>query len=146
MPIEPKVKQMASFNRQARLVAIVDDDQDLRESIEMLLMTRGVPCRQYASAETFLADPHAFENLGCLLIDQNFPGLMSGTDLLRHLAADGRLPPAILFSARLTERTATEARMAGALAVLDKPVRPAALLSQLSTALSFAPAVAAAEP
>ena len=137
---------MASFERQARLVAIVDDDPDLRESIEMLLMTSGFSCRQYASAETFLADPRAFENLGCLLVDQNFPGTMSGIDLLRHLAADGRLPPAILFSARLTERITIEARMAGALAVLDKPAGPAALISQLSTALSFAPAAAPAEP
>ena len=128
---------MTVDGRQAPMVAIVDDDQGLRESIGVLLEMSGLASRQYESAETFLADPAAFDNLGCLLVDQNFPG-MSGIDLLRHLAADGRLPPAILFSARLTEQTAIEARMAGALAVLDKPVGPIALLTQLSTALSFA--------
>ena len=128
---------MTGHELQAQTVAIIDDDQGLRESIGVLLEMSGVVSRQYESAESFLADPRAFENLGCLLVDQHFPG-MSGVDLLRRLAADGRLPPTILFSARLTEKTALEARMAGALAVLDKPVGPIALLSQLSTALSFA--------
>ncbi len=132
---------MASHKQPLPMVAIVDDDQGLRESIGVLLEVSGMVSRQYESAETFLADPHAFDNLGCLLVDLNFPG-MSGIELLRRLAADGRLPPAILFSARLTERLAIEARMAGALAVLDKPVGPVALLDQLSTALSFDPPAA----
>ena len=123
--------------QQMLAVAVVDDDPGLRDSIGVLLEMSGMRCRQYDSAETFLADPRAFDQLGCLLVDQNFPGLMSGIDLLHRLSADGRLPPAILFSARLTERIIVEARMAGALAVLDKPVGPATLLSQLSTALSF---------
>ncbi len=127
---------MSGQERQAPRIAIVDDDQGLRDSIGTLLEMSGLASRQYDSAETFLADPEAFDNLGCLLVDQNFPG-MSGVDLLRRLAADGHLPPAILFSARMTEKTATEARMAGALAVLDKPVGPMALLTMLSTALSF---------
>ncbi|MEI6557071.1 MAG: response regulator [Rhodospirillaceae bacterium] len=132
---------MTSNQDLAWTVAIVDDDPGLRDSICSLLATRGMASRQYESAETFLADPAAFDSLGCLLVDQHFPG-MSGIDLLRRLSADGRLPPAILFSASLNERMVIEARMAGALAVLDKPVGPAALLSQLSTALSFATPVA----
>ncbi len=130
---------MGSSHQRPRVVVIVEDDSDLRDSIGVLLATSGVPSRQYDSAETFLADPRAFDDLGCLLVDQYFPG-MSGVDLLRRLSADGRLPPAILFSACLTERIALEARMAGALAVLDKPVGPVALLTQLSNALSFAAA------
>ena len=109
---------MGSHDHPAPVVAIIDDDPGLRDS---------------------LADPLAFDNLGCLLVDQNFPG-MSGIELLRRLAATGRMPPAILLSGRLTEKTITEARMAGALAVLDKPVGPLALLRQISTALSFAAA------
>ena len=128
---------MSSERQQTMKIAIVDDDQGLRESIGFFLEMSGMPSRQYDSAEAFLADPDAFDHLGCLLVDQHFPG-MSGVELLRRLSADGRLPPAILFSARMNERTALEARMAGALAVLDKPVGPMALLSQLSTALSFA--------
>lgn len=133
---------MSGQKGQPPVVAIVDDDQGLRESIGVLLEMSGIVSRQYESAETFLADPHALDNLGCLLVDLNFPG-MSGIELLRCSAADGRLPPTILFSASLTEKTALEARMAGALAVLDKPVRPMVLLSQLSTALSFAQPTAA---
>ena len=61
---------------------------------------------------------------------------MSGVDLLRHLSAGRRLPPAILFSARLTERIASEARAAGALVSLDKPVRPITLITYLRAALT----------
>ena len=130
---------MGSHDHPAPVVAIIDDDPGLRDSLVVLLSTSGFVSRPYESAETFLADPLAFDNLGCLLVDQNFPG-MSGIELLRRLAATGRMPPAILLSGRLTEKTITEARMAGALAVLDKPVGPLALLRQISTALSFAAA------
>ena len=133
----PKRRAMVFHDRPAPVVAIIDDDPGLRDSLVVLLSTSGLASRSYDSAEAFLADPQAFDNLGCLLVDMNFPG-MSGIDLLRHLAADGRLPPTILLSARLTERSITEARMAGALVVLDKPVGPLALLRQISTALSFA--------
>jgi len=117
-----------------RTVVIVDDDPGMRDSVAALLEMSGFPIRHYGTAESFLADPGACDRVGCLLIDQHFSG-MSGTDLLRRLSARGRMPPAILFSARLTETIIREARSAGALAVLDKPVGPMALIRHLWAAL-----------
>jgi len=115
-------------------VVIIDDDPALRDALLSLLTVSGFPIREYESSEAFLGDPEAFDHLGCLLVDQHLTG-MSGVDLLRHLSETRRLPPAILFSARLTERIINDARAAGALVALDKPVRPVTLISYLRAAM-----------
>jgi two-component system response regulator FixJ len=128
---------MASQFEDRCAVAIVDDDAAVRDSLAILLAMTGFPVREYPSAEAFLADPGAFDRLGCLLVDQNFAG-MCGVDLLHLLSAHGRLPPAILFSARLTQRTIQDAKAAGALMVLAKPVGPVNLIGHLRTAIRSA--------
>jgi FixJ family two-component response regulator len=149
MTARQRVESLAMTPEQADrcAVAIVDDDSGIRDSLAVLLAMTGFPVRQYPSVEAFLADPEAFDRLGCLLVDQNFtgPGFgsqpltgMCGIELLQLLSAHGRLPPAILFSARLTERTIRDAHAAGALAVLAKPVGPINLIGHLRAAMGYA--------
>ncbi len=126
---------MAHRPQKAKSVAIIDDDCGMRQSLAVLLGLSGFHIRQYNTAESFVADPHAFDSLGCLLVDQTLTG-MSGLDLLRHLDDCSRSRPAILFSARLCPRTIIDARAAGAIAVLEKPVWPVVLIRHLATALT----------
>jgi FixJ family two-component response regulator len=113
-------------------VAIVEDDTGLRESLAMLLEVNGYPCRQYDSAESYLADADTGD-VTCLLVDQHMAG-MSGTDLLERLSAAGTLPRSVLFSARMTRQMAEEARTRGARAVMEKPIRPTELMAFLRDA------------
>ena len=69
----------------APLVAVVDDDLSVRESLESLIRSVGLDVRLSASAEEFLNSPQS-RKADCLVFDVRLPG-MSGIDLHRHLVA-----------------------------------------------------------
>ena len=78
------------------LVAIVDDDAALRESLVALFASAGYAAVAYACAEDFLQSRC---RPACLMLDQRLPG-MSGFELLRWLRAHGDVVPAVMMSAR----------------------------------------------
>jgi FixJ family two-component response regulator len=61
------------------LIAVVDDDEFIRESLPDLPREFGFISRTFASAEAFLASGCASE-ARCLILDITMPG-MSGRDL-----------------------------------------------------------------
>ena len=72
-------------------VAVVDDDEAVRDALSNLLASLDLGVATFASAEAFLASP-ACRAAACLIADVQMPG-MSGLDLQRHLA-EQRQPPA----------------------------------------------------
>ena len=58
------------------LVAVVDDDISVRESLESLIRSVGMEVRVFASAEEFLNSVHP-RKADCLILDVRLPG-MSG--------------------------------------------------------------------
>jgi FixJ family two-component response regulator len=56
------------------VIYIVDDEAAVRKGLSRLMRSAGMPCRDFASAEQFLAemDPH---QTGCVLLDITMPGL-----------------------------------------------------------------------
>ena len=119
-----------------RLVCIVDDDASLRRSLRNLLSSVGFPVQTFDSAEAFL-DARPPDSIGCVVLDVRMAG-MSGLDLLRHLMASGSRIPVIMLTAHADEDTRRRSLEAGAVAFLEKPVRSAALLEAVRTALSSA--------
>lgn len=83
------------------VVAIVDDDRDVRESLEAMCHAEALLCRTFESAEA-LADtiPADFD---MLIVDINLPG-MNGFSLVRLLRARGCHSPVLLFTGRQDER------------------------------------------
>jgi len=67
------------------LMAIVDDNDALRDSLDNLLRSVGFRVQGFASAEAFLQANHAPET-ACLLLDVHLPG-MNGLELQRQLMA-----------------------------------------------------------
>jgi two-component system, LuxR family, response regulator FixJ len=122
--------------RDARVVCIVDDDASLRRSLRNLLMSLGFRVATFPSAEAFLESVPG-ESIGCMVLDVRMAG-MSGIDLLRHLAATGSPIPAVMLTAHTDDETRRRSLEAGAVAFLEKPVRSAALLDAVRTALSSA--------
>ena len=108
------------------VVAVVDDDDDVRESLRFLLETAGYPVAAYASAEAFIAGLHD-QLPSCLVLDQHMPR-MTGVQLLGVLRQrDARLPIALLTASP----SPALRRMANALGVeqiLEKPLADDALL------------------
>jgi FixJ family two-component response regulator len=117
-----------------RVVCIVDDDASLRRSLSNLLASLGFRVATFESAEAFLASADR-DSIGCLVLDVRMPG-MSGVDLLRHLAAAGSRIPVIILTAHGDDETRRRSLEAGAKAFLEKPVRTAALLDAVRTALA----------
>ena len=115
------------------LVAVVDDDESVRESLPDLLRELGYSARAFASAQEFLAFD-SIADMACLILDVAMPG-MSGPELHHELALQGRAIP-IIFVTGLTDKSlASELLQRGAVAYLIKPFSEQELREALAAAL-----------
>jgi FixJ family two-component response regulator len=112
------------------LVAIVDDDESVRESLPDLVREFGFAVSAFSSAEEFLSSD-CIEQIGCLILDVAMPG-MSGPELQRELTRRGYAIPIIFITA---QSDAADLRDQGARACLLKPFSDTELLDALNTAL-----------
>ncbi|MDX3884904.1 MAG: response regulator [Sphingomonas sp.] len=115
------------------IVAIVDDDEAIRDALSDLLMLEGFACHPFERASTFLAEVGRAP-FDCLITDMRMPG-MSGLELLEHLRDLGSDLPAIVLTSVVDERTRARSLALGARAWLGKPVADEVLLGQLRLAL-----------
>src|ERR1700704_3137402 len=102
-----------------KLVAIVDDDDLMRNALQGLLKEAGLPARAFASAEEFL-DSGQQHHTACLIADIRMPG-MSGLDLQAKLNAEHLKIPTIFITAHGDESMRMQALRAGAVEFLAKP-------------------------
>jgi FixJ family two-component response regulator len=114
------------------LVAIVDDDESVRESLPDLLREFGFATHSFSSAEAFLTSDRLVQT-GCLILDVAMPG-MTGFDLQRELNLRGHRIPIIFISARKDEVVRRRAFQQGAVEFLFKPFSDTALLQALNAA------------
>jgi FixJ family two-component response regulator len=117
------------------LVAVVDDDESVRESLPDLLGEFGFDSKVFPSAEEFLASD-SFSQTKCLVLDIVMPG-MTGFDLQQELKARGHKIPIIFISAQKDEAVRKRALERGAVGFLLKPFNDTALLGALNTALGL---------
>ena len=108
------------------LVAVVDDDESVRETTKDLLESAGYSAVTFASAELLLKST-LVDRLSCLIADMRMPGI-SGLELRRQLLALDHAIPTILVSAYLDERLRARALQAGVVCCLSKPFSPEELL------------------
>jgi FixJ family two-component response regulator len=117
------------------LVAVIDDDESVRESLPDLLRELGYAVRAFSSAEEFLGSD-CIGQTRCLILDIAMPG-MSGPDLHRELARRRQSIPTVFITAHAeTDRPRLLAQ--GAVDCLFKPFSETALLNALETALRVA--------
>lgn len=113
-----------------RNVYIVDDDDALRQSVEVLLdVAGGFATQSFASGEAFLARMHDAES-GCVLLDLNMPGL-NGLEVLRQLHAVASRFETIVLTGQGDIAVAVEAMKAGAIDFIEKPYDNRMLLTAL---------------
>jgi len=111
------------------LIGIIDDDNEVRFSVGVLIEVSGFDVEMFGSAEEFLACEN-FSRFACLIVDFRLSGL-SGLDLLRRLREQHVLTPAIVSSGFISESEEAEFIAAGALKVLHKPVDARLLVSTI---------------
>ena len=124
----------------APLVAVVDDDIAVRESLDSLIRSVGFDVRLFASAEEFL-NSASLRKAGCLVLDVRLPG-MSGIELHRELMAQRREAPVIFITAHGTDAdTRSEAASDWTVAYLTKPFSEDEFLEAVNAALKWRPGV-----
>lgn len=119
---------------QDRFVCVVDDDEAVRDSTQMLLGIYGFQVRAYAGAQDFLAEFDA-THTGCLILDIHMPE-MTGVELLTLLRARGVTTPTIIVSGQTDAVVVEVLNRSGALAILSKPVNEDELMGLVKKALA----------
>jgi FixJ family two-component response regulator len=119
------------------LVAIVDDDESIRNTTKDLLESEGLNAETFPSAEAFL-NSGQLRSVSCVIADMRMSG-MSGLAMHEHLVASGGALPTILVTAYPEERVRARALKAGAIAYLAKPFTDDELLGCISSAAWMPP-------
>jgi len=114
-------------------VFVVDDDSDIRASLNRLLQSVKLPVELFESAERFLESGKAHAP-GCLLLDVRMPG-MDGLALLEYLTTLRLHPPVILLTGHGDVPMVLRALKAGALDFIEKPANPQRLIETVRHAL-----------
>jgi FixJ family two-component response regulator len=115
------------------LVAVVDDDESVRESLPDLLREFGFTVEAFASAEEFLGSSHV-DRMRCLVLDIAMPGI-SGPELQLELVRRGLALPIVFITAHVDEAVRETALRRGAVECLFKPFTEEALLAALKKAV-----------
>ena len=114
-------------------VFVIDDDRNVRDSMEILLSHAGYRVRTYADAKSFLNSFSPAEK-GCLVTNVRMPG-MGGFELLARLAKAGNHLPAIVITGQGDIAMAVQAMRAGAADFIEKPVAADTLLACIERTL-----------
>ena len=122
------------FKATTALVAVVDDDESVRESLPDLLHEFGLAAKGFATPMDFLASP-LLGKTKCLISDVAMPG-MSGPALRRELIRRGYAIPTIFITANPDTASRPDV-MEGAVACLIKPFEERTLLDALKKALDL---------
>ena len=101
------------------MIAIIDDDESVREATRGLVRSLGFNADAFASSEDFLQSDR-INDTSCLITDVQMPGL-SGVELQSLLVAQGRRTPIIFITAFPEERIRSRVLEAGAIGFLSKP-------------------------
>jgi FixJ family two-component response regulator len=115
------------------IVFIVDDDEAVRRSLEMLLTAIGMHTRAYAGCEEFLAEYDPLQT-GCLVLDIRLPG-MDGLELLSVLSQRDCSLPVIIVTGHGDVPMTVEAFKKGAVDFIQKPYREQDLLISIKKAI-----------
>jgi FixJ family two-component response regulator len=118
---------------QGPLIAIVDDDASIRDTIKDLLESAGFAAVVFTRAASLLRSKR-LSQVSCLIADMRMPK-MSGLELHQHLVTSNRAIPTILMTAYQNERAQAQALKANVVGYLIKPFAPDELLACVRSAV-----------
>lgn len=114
---------------------IVDDDEAIRDSLSWLMESRGISCKTFPSAESFLEAWNA-TFAGCILLDIRM-GEMSGSELFDRLVERGCQLPVIFLTGHGDVPLAVSTLKNGAFDFVEKPFNDNLLVDRVLEALKL---------
>ena len=122
-------------DKKSKLIAIIDDDEAMQDSLRDLMEAAGLAARCFGCAEDFLtSDLH--DRAACLIVDVRMPK-MSGLELQARLKEEECNVPIIFITAHGDARMRIQAMRRGAVEFLAKPFDHRLLLKRVRTALDM---------
>ena len=121
------------MGRDATLLAVVDDDADVRAALTRLVSSAGFAVETFSSGAEFLRSIEDHEP-DCLLLDLHMPE-MSGFELQSALAVAHAALPVVVITGNDTPDARDRALHLGANAYLCKPVDAEVLLAAIDGAI-----------
>ncbi len=118
----------------APIIAVVDDDESIRRSLNRLLRSAGLTVEMFATGEEFLkaADTH---RLDCVILDLHMPEL-GGFDIQDRLVQANARIPVVILTGYDTPESRNRAQTAGVVAFLLKPVDGQVLIDAVKAAVA----------
>lgn len=118
----------------ASAVAIIDDDEPVRDSLSLMLSNHGFGVCSFASAEHFLSALQEKELPSCIVCDIRMPGI-TGLELQKELSTKWPMIPLVLITGHGDVAMAVMALKAGARDFIEKPFSPDRLIESISSAI-----------
>jgi FixJ family two-component response regulator len=118
-----------------RPIVVVDDDEEVRKILKLVLSTEGHPIVSFADGETFLRKADARVPI-CVFLDIVMPG-RSGIQILKELNARSYEAPVFIMSASNDASTVVEGIKSGAKDFLQKPFDPYTAVQKVRDALEI---------
>jgi FixJ family two-component response regulator len=117
-----------------QVIAVLDDEPEMRKALRRLLASRGFLVEEYERGEDLLVAV-VTHPLDCLLLDLHMPGL-NGFDVLEAFRSQQIPVPVVVITAHDESGMAERVRVLGASAYLKKPVDRDDLLAAIEAARS----------
>jgi FixJ family two-component response regulator len=133
MATQSEVRPVQDREGNARIIAIVDDDESVRFALKGMMKSVGLSAQAFASAEEFL-NSGILHQTACLIADIRMPG-MSGLELQKKLNSERYRIPTIFITAHGDAKMRLQALRAGAVEFLAKPFDDEVLLENIRAAL-----------
>lgn len=118
-------------------VCVVDDDDEVRESIASFFRSAGVSIATFHAAEDILSS-NSLMSIDVIISDLHMPG-MSGLDLLKEVRRRYLVVPFVIMTAYATAEARVSAMELDAYAFLSKPVNPEDLLGLVGYSVPSVP-------
>jgi DNA-binding response OmpR family regulator len=116
------------------VVAVLDDEPEVRTALRRLLTCRGFQVVEYERGQDLLSAVDS-NPPDCLLLDLHLPGI-NGFDVLESLRSRQIRIPVVVLTADDEPGTPEQVRMLGASVYLKKPVDRDCLLAGIGEALA----------
>ena len=123
------------MDQESKLIAIIDDDEAMQDSLRDLMEAAGLAARCFGSAEEFLQSD-LYGKAACLIVDIRMPK-MSGLELQARLKEEESDVPIIFITAHGDARMRIQAMRRGAVEFLAKPFDHRLLLRRVRAALEM---------
>ncbi len=118
-----------------QIVYVVEDDEAVRDSLEMMLVSMEHKVHSFPTANEFL-EQYDESMAGCIVLDIRMPG-MDGMELQKELNSKNSILPIIFVTGHGDVPMAVEAMQQGAIDFIQKPYREQELLEKIKAALEL---------